>query len=171
MDLKLEWLSCAQEYLKEFDLFVLYSGTNNIGRDTLMRILFLCYDGSFIVLKENLGQTLDEGEALDQKSMFQQKDDHSGKQKAESRIELQLYCTSSQCHIPPLSIQRSLVIVLFLLLVVALSSFYLEKVTAVNSSFLFSFPFRHLVSEFVPGQSIYTGGALCLLSPQKNCTY
>lgn len=45
--------------------------------------LFTLCDGSFILLKENLGQTLDEREALDQKSMFQQKDDHSGKQKAE----------------------------------------------------------------------------------------
>lgn len=59
--------------------------------------------------------------------------------KAESRIELQLYCTSTQCHIQPLSIQRSSVILLFPLLVAVLSSFNVEKLTAVNSSFLFSF--------------------------------
>lgn len=59
----------------------------------------------------------------------------------ESRSELQLYCTSTHCHIQ-LGNQRLLVIVLFPLLVAGLSS-----------SFVFSFPFRHLVSMFVPGRS------------------
>lgn len=52
-------------------------------------ILYLQWWGTFIVLKENLGKALDQKLLLMniiyqiQKDMFQQKDDHSGKQKAE----------------------------------------------------------------------------------------
>lgn len=102
-------------------------------------LFFIFSDGSFVVLKENLWQILDERERAPGPKEYVPTEGWP-QWKAESRIELQLYCTSSLCHIQPLSIQRSLVVVLLLLLVAAPSSFNLEKITVVNSSFLFLFP-------------------------------
>ncbi|TMX03771.1 hypothetical protein EJD97_014175 [Solanum chilense] len=58
-------------------------------RREVVLLFFIFSDGTFIVLKENLGKALDQKQLLMniiyqiQKDMFQQKDDHSGKQTAE----------------------------------------------------------------------------------------
>lgn len=105
-------------------------------------IFFIFSDGIFIVLKENLGRSpgpnavIDEHYMSSKRCMFQQKDDHRESRKQNSAsITLHQHTTSYTA-----TEHREVVgNFAFPLLVAALSSFNVEKLYAVNSSFLFSF--------------------------------